>query len=139
GAYDRLVRAGKVRYIGASNFDLAQLEASLAVSRSNGFPRYETLQNNYNLYHRESFEGPVQDFCVREQVSGIHYFGLARGFLTGKYRNPEDAGKSPRGPGVVETFFNEKGFRILDALDAVAARTGAALSEIALAWLAAQP
>lgn len=81
----------------------------------------------------------MQDLCVKQEVSGIHYFSLAKGFVTGKYRTPADAGKSPRGPGVVESYLNDKGFRILAALDAVSVRTGAALSEIALAWLNAQP
>jgi aryl-alcohol dehydrogenase-like predicted oxidoreductase len=138
GAYDKLVKAGKVRYIGASNFNTKLLTEALDVSKRTGFPRYETLQNEYNLYARASFE-EVQNLCVTEEVSGIHYFSLARGFVTGKYRKPEDAAKSPRGPGVVETYLNDKGYRILAALDAVAARTGAALGEIALAWLNAQP
>lgn len=138
-AYDRLVRAGKVRFIGASNFDASRLGEALAIAAREGLPRYETLQNHYNLYERNDFEGPVQDLCVAEEISGLHYFGLARGFLTGKYRKPEDAGKSPRGPGVVERYLNDKGFALLGALDAVAARTGAAHAEIALAWLNAQP
>lgn len=138
GAYDTLVKAGKVRYIGASNFDTKLLSEALATSKRTGFPRYETLQNEYNLYARESFE-EVQDLCVKEEISGIHYFSLARGFVTGKYRKPEDASKSPRGPGVVEKYLNDKGYRILAALDAVAKRTGAELGEIALAWLNAQP
>ena len=138
GAYDTLVKAGKVRVIGASNFDTKLLAESLAVSKQNGFPRYETLQNEYNLYAREPFE-EVQALCVKEEVSGIHYFSLARGFVTGKYRTPEDASKSPRGKAVVERYLNDKGFRILAALDAVAARTGASHTAIALAWLNAQP
>lgn len=138
-AYDRLVTAGKVRFIGTSNNDATQLGEALEISARQGMPRYETIQNEFNLYSRDKFEGAVQDLCVKEEVSGIHYFGLARGFLTGKYRTPEDASKSPRGKGVVEHYFNDKGFRILAALDAVAARTGAAHSEIALAWVAAQP
>lgn len=138
GAYERLVRAGKVRVLGCSNYDTDLLREALDISARNGWPRYETLQNEYNLYERESFE-EVQDLCVREEVSGIHYFSLARGFVTGKYRSPEDASKSPRGPGVVERYLNDKGYRILAALDAVSARTGAAPVEIALAWLSAQP
>lgn len=138
-AFDRLVKAGKVRFIGSSNHDEILLGEALEISQRRGFARYETLQNEFNLYSRSKFEGAVQDLCVREEVSGIHYFGLARGFLSGKYRVPEDAAKSPRGKGVVDNYFNDKGFRILRALDNVAARTGAALSEIALAWVAAQP
>jgi aryl-alcohol dehydrogenase-like predicted oxidoreductase len=137
GAYDKLVRAGKVRVLGASNFNTARLQEALDISAKNGWPRYEALQNEYNLYDRASFE-EAQDLCVREEIGGIHYFSLARGFVTGKYRSPEDAGKSPRGPAVVQKYLNDKGYRILAALDAVAARTGAALAEVALAWLNAQ-
>jgi aryl-alcohol dehydrogenase-like predicted oxidoreductase len=138
-AYDRLVKAGKVRFIGTSNYDVALLSEALEISKRKGIARYETLQNDFNLYTRDKFEGPLQDLCIKEQVSGIHYYGLARGFLSGKYRTPEDAAKSPRGKGAVQTYLNDKGRRILAALDAVSARTGAALSEIALAWVAAQP
>ena len=115
------------------------LAEALAVSKANGLPRYETLQNEYNLYTREKFEGPVQDLCVAEQVSGIHYYGLASGFLTGKYRSAADAGKSPRGGGVVGKYLNDRGLRILAALDQVAADHKAELGEVALAWVAAQP
>ena len=138
-AYDTLIRDGKVRSIGTSNQDAAMLAEALAVSKANGLPRYETLQNEYNLYTRDKFEGPVQDLCVAEQVSGIHYYGLASGFLTGKYRSAEDAGKSPRGGGVVGKYLNERGLRILAALDQVAADHKAELAEVALAWVAAQP
>ena len=136
--YEKLVQHGKVRVLGASNFNTAQLREALDISKKHGWPRYEALQNEYNLYDRAQFE-EVQDLCVKEDVGGIHYFALARGFVSGKYRTPADAGKSPRGPGVVERYLNDKGYRILAALDAVAARTGAGLTEIALAWLNAQP
>ena len=139
GAYDTLIKAGKVRYIGTSNQDAAMLAEALAVSKANGVPRYETLQNEYNLYTRDKFEGPVQDLCVAEEISGIHYYGLASGFLTGKYRTADDAGKSPRGSGVVGKYLNDRGLRILAALDQVAAEHNAALGEVALAWVAAQP
>ncbi len=138
-AHDRLVKSGKVRAIGTSNHDAALLSEALEISGRRGFARYETLQNEYNLYTRHAFEGAVQDICVAEEISGIHYYGLASGFLSGKYRSPEDASKSPRGKGVVEKYLNPRGLAILAALDAVAARTGAELSEIALAWVAAQP
>ena len=138
GAYDKLIKAGKVRFIGASNFDTTLLREALDTAASKGLPRYETLQNEYNLYDRSKFE-EVQDLCVKEDVSGIHYFSLARGFVTGKYRSRDDASKSPRGPGVVDRYLNEKGFRLLAALDAISQRTGAAPVEIALAWLNAQP
>ncbi len=138
-AFDRLVEAGKVRFIGASNLDATQLGEALTISKVEGIARYQTLQNEYNLYTRQKFEGPVQDLCVKEDVSGIHYYGLASGFLTGKYRSAADASKSPRGGGVVGKYLNERGLKILAALDDVAARTGAGLAEIALAWVAAQP
>ena len=138
-AHDSLIKAGKVRFIGTSNHDAALLSEAVEISRREGLARYETIQNEYNLYTRDAFEGAVQDICVREEISGIHYYGLASGFLSGKYRSEADAGKSPRGGGVVGKYLNPKGFRILAALDAVAARTGAELAEIALAWVAAQP
>ena len=138
-AYDTLIKAGKVRYIGTSNQDAAMLTEALAVSKANGLPRYETLQNEYNLVTRDKFEGPVQDLCVAEEVSGIHYYGLASGFLTGKYRSADDAGKSPRGGGVVGKYLNERGLRILAALDQVAADHKAELGQVALARVGAQP
>lgn len=137
GAYDRLIKAGKVRHIGASNYDLALLTEALALSKSKALPRYETLQNEYNLYARSATEGPVQDLVVREGLSILTYYSLASGFLTGKYRSKADFGKSARGQGMAK-YLDEKGLRILAALDAVSARTGAAQAEIALAWLNAQ-
>jgi aryl-alcohol dehydrogenase-like predicted oxidoreductase len=138
-AHDELVRAGKVRFIGASNHDAGLLGEALAISAREGLARYETIQNEFNLHTRDRFEGPVQDLCLREQVSGMHYYALAAGFLTGKYRSAADAGKSPRGAGVVKKYLDERGLRLLATLDGVAARTGAARGEIALAWIAAQP
>jgi aryl-alcohol dehydrogenase-like predicted oxidoreductase len=138
-AHDSLVKAGKVRWIGTSNQDENLLTEALAISKREGIARYETIQNEFNLYARDKFEGAVQDICVREEISGIHYFSLAAGFLTGKYRTAEDAGKSPRGGGVVSKYLNPRGLKILAALDEVSRRTGAPQSEIALAWVAAQP
>jgi aryl-alcohol dehydrogenase-like predicted oxidoreductase len=138
-AHDSLVKAGKVRFIGTSNHDIGLLSEALEISRREGLARYETIQNEFNLYTRDTFEGALQDLCVREEVSGMHYYGLASGFLSGKYRSAEDARKSPRGGGVVGKYLNDKGLRILAAMDKVAERTGAAHAEIALAWVAAQP
>lgn len=138
-AHDSLIKAGKVRWIGTSNHDEALLTEATGISKRLGIARYETIQNEFNLYTREKFEGAVQDLCVREEISGIHYYGLASGFLTGKYRSADDAKKSARGGGVVSKYLNEKGLRILAALDQVSARTGATPAEIALAWVAAQP
>ena len=138
-AYDRLIKAGKVRFVGASNYDEALLSEALAVAEAKGLPRYQTLQNEYNLYTRDAYEGPVQDLVVREGISVICYYSLASGFLTGKYRSPDDAGKSARGQGVAGKYMTDKGWRILAALDKVAENTGAAHGEIALAWINAQP
>lgn len=137
-AYDRLIKAGKVRFIGASNYDAGLLSAALAASDAGGLPRYQTLQNEYNLYTRDRFEGPVQELVLREGLSVISYYSLASGFLSGKYRSRDDLGQSPRGARV-GNYLDDKGMRILAALDTVAERTGAAHSEIALAWIAAQP
>ncbi len=137
-AFARLVAAGKVRAIGASNFSAERLRASLAVSRDRGLPRYETLQPEYNLSVRSGFEGAAQGLCVAEGVSVIPYFSLASGFLTGKYRSEADFGKSTRG-GSMGKHLNPRGLRILAALDAVAARHRTSPAAAALAWLMAQP
>jgi aryl-alcohol dehydrogenase-like predicted oxidoreductase len=138
GAYDQLIKAGKVRFVGASNYDETLLLEALDLSEEKGLPRYETIQNEFNLYARDSFEGPVQDIAVAQGVSGLSYYSLASGFLTGKYRSKDDLGQSQRGGGI-EKYLDARGMRILAAMDAVAAETGAALSEIAIAWINAQP
>ncbi|MGA9522745.1 MAG: aldo/keto reductase, partial [Myxococcaceae bacterium] len=114
------------------------LSQALEISKQRGLARYETIQNEFNLYTRDSFEGPVQDLCVREGISGLAYYGLASGFLTGKYRSEADFSKSPRGARMAN-YLDQKGRRILAALDAVSARTGATLAEISIAWIIAQP
>ncbi|MBS0578254.1 MAG: aldo/keto reductase [Proteobacteria bacterium] len=136
-AYERLLREGKVRAIGASNLNAAQLSQSLAVAKERGLPRYATLQPHYNLYDRDSFEGELRELCVRENIGVISYFGLASGFLTGKYRSAADLTKGPRGAGMAQ-YLNVRGTRILAALDQVAARLDALPAEVALAWVAAQ-
>jgi aryl-alcohol dehydrogenase-like predicted oxidoreductase len=138
-AFDRLVKAGKVRWIGSSNQDETLLGEALAISKSKNIARYQTVQNEYNLYDRSSFEGPVQDLCVKEEVSGIGYFSLARGFLSGKYRSTADAGKSARGKAAVDKYLNPRGEKILGALDAVAKRHNTAPAAVAIAWIGAQP
>jgi aryl-alcohol dehydrogenase-like predicted oxidoreductase len=120
-AYAQLVQAGKVRALGASNFTAARLSESLAASQQHGFPRYETLQNLYNLYDREDFERNLAPLLQRENISAIPYYGLAAGFLTGKYRSAADLQKSPRGGGVGQKYLNAKGLALLTALDAVTA------------------
>ena len=136
-AYSRLIAQGKVRAIGASNYDAARLREALDVSASAGIPRYETLQPLYNLMDR-GIEGPLQDLCVAEEVGIISYYGLASGFLTGKYRSEDDLGKSPRGRGV-KKHLNERGMRVLAALDAASAELVASPAQVALAWVMARP
>ena len=138
GAFDRLVRDGKVRSLGASNFTAERLEEALGVSQREGFARYEVLQNEYNLMAREAFEGPLQRLCVDRGIAALPYYGLASGFLTGKYRSAADQGRSIRGDRMGK-YLNARGFAVLAALDAVAAEAGATPSQVALAWLAAQP
>jgi aryl-alcohol dehydrogenase-like predicted oxidoreductase len=137
-AYGRLVTAGKVRVIGASNYTAERLGEALKVSADKGYPRYETLQPLYNLYDRAGFEGPLCDLCVKEQVGVICFYGLASGFLTGKYRSEADLSKSPRGMGA-KRYLNERGLAILAALDKVAADKHATPAQVALAWLIARP
>jgi aryl-alcohol dehydrogenase-like predicted oxidoreductase len=134
GAFDRLKKAGKIRWFGASNLDASQLRASLDAAKGAGLPRYEVLQPEYNLYDRSSFDGPLRDLCIAEEIGVITYFSLAKGFLSGKYRSEADLGQSPRGGGV-KSYLNPRGLRILAALDNIAAKREAAPAEVALAWL----
>jgi aryl-alcohol dehydrogenase-like predicted oxidoreductase len=135
-AYGQLVRQGKVRVIGASNFSAARLAESLKSSAAHGYPRYESLQPEYNLYSRDKFEGELADLCRKEQIGVIPYFGLASGFLTGKYRSEADFGKSPRGQRMKD-MLNDRGRRILAALDKVGREADATPAQVALAWLLA--
>jgi len=137
-AYSRLLAQGKVKAIGASNLSAKRLAQALDVSALSGLPRYETLQPLYNLYDRDTFEGPLRDLCLREDIGVITYFSLAAGFLTGKYRSEKDYAKSPRGLGM-KKYLNARGLRILDALDDVAGRLHSTPTQVALAWLMAQP
>jgi aryl-alcohol dehydrogenase-like predicted oxidoreductase len=137
-AYEQLIAQGKVKAIGASNLSAPRLAQALETSRARGLPRYATLQPHYNLYSRASFEGALQDLCLRENLGVITYFSLAAGFLTGKYRSEADSGKSARGPGM-KKFLNPRGMKILDALDAIARRYDATPAQVAVAWLMAQP
>ena len=133
-AFAELLRAGKVRAIGASNLDAAQLAEALRVAGERELPRYETLQPEYNLYDREKFEGALQQLCIQEGLGVITYYGLASGFLSGKYRAKDDLARSARG-GRVANYLNARGLRILAALDTVAGRHSAQPAEVALAWL----
>jgi len=138
GAYEKLLAKGKVRHIGCSNLDAGQLRAALDVASLRSLPRYEVLQPEYNLYDRSSFDGPLRDLCVAEDIGVITYFSLAKGFLSGKYRSEADLGQSERGGGVKD-YLNARGMRILAALDAVSARHSAKQAEVALAWVIARP
>ncbi|MBA3879276.1 MAG: alcohol dehydrogenase [Sphingobium sp.] len=138
GAFARLVEAGKVRALGASNFHAARLKSAHDVAMDHGLPSYHVLQPEYNLVSRHKFEGELQDYCVTHNIGVVPYYGLASGFLTGKYRSADDLGKSVRG-GRMAPLLEGKGKAVLDAMDSVAAEAGATLAQIALAWLAAQP
>jgi len=138
GVYDEVIKSGKVRAIGASNYSAERFEQALEVSKTHGLPRYESMQPNYNLYDRADFETKLQDVCVRNEVGVISYFSLAAGFLTGKYRSEADLENKPRAR-MVKKYLNERGLRILDALDAVAKETTATPARVAIAWLMAQP
>lgn len=137
GAYERLIAAGKVHAIGASNHSPDQLKHALDVARRTGLPRYSVLQPLYNLYDRAAFEEGLRDLARSEGLGVIPYYGLARGFLSGKYRTADDLSKSPRGGGIA-TYMNARGMAILKALDEVAATHGARPAEVALAWLMAR-
>ena len=138
-AFARLVRAGKVRMIGASNYSAPRLAEALKTASTRAIPRYEILQPLYNLYDRAVFEDELAELCLREKVGVVPYYGLAAGYLTGKYRTQDDASKSPRGEDIVKKYLNPRGERILAALDAVAAQLSATAAQVALAWLMAQP
>lgn len=138
GAYEKLLQKGKVRAVGASNLDANQLREALTTARERKLPRYAVLQPEYNLYDRSGFEGALQDLCIKEEIGVITYFGLAKGFLTGKYREKSDLAQSQRGEDVAD-YMNPRGMQILEALDQVAKRHNARSAEVALAWVMAQP
>lgn len=138
GTFDDLIKAGKVRAIGASNYSAARLAQALQTSEQLGLARYESLQPLYNLYDRAVFEAELQPLCAAQEVGVINFYALAAGFLSGKYRQPEDAAKSARGASTVGKYLNPRGLGILDALDAAALRLNAQPSEVAIAWLLRQ-
>lgn len=137
-AYSELIRQGKVRVIGASNYSAQRLRQSLLISEKNGLPRYESLQPLYNLYDRAEFEAELEPLCLEQNIGVISYFSLASGFLSGKYRTESDLNKSARGGGV-KKYLNERGLSILNALDEVAKRQETTPARVALAWLIARP
>jgi aryl-alcohol dehydrogenase-like predicted oxidoreductase len=139
GAYADLIRAGKVRAIGASNFSAARLAEALQTSERLHLPRYESLQPLFNLYDRAVFEDALQPLCVEHGVGVINFYALAAGFLTGKYRTAADAAKSARGTNTTAKYLNDRGLRILAVLDAVAQRYDATPGQVAVAWQMRQP
>jgi aryl-alcohol dehydrogenase-like predicted oxidoreductase len=132
--FAELIKAGKVRAIGASNFGGARLDAALSAGGKDGLPRYESLQPHYNLVERKEFETELAPVCRKHGIGIIPYFALASGFLTGKYRTAQDLKKSVRGEDL-EGYLDARGFAVLDALDAVAKRHAATQAQVALAWL----
>jgi aryl-alcohol dehydrogenase-like predicted oxidoreductase len=137
-AFDQLIRTGKVRAIGASNYEAARLGQALEISKERGVARYAVLQPHYNLLARDKFEGPLQDLCVAQGIAVVPYFSLASGFLTGKYRTPADLAGKTRGI-AAEKHLNDFGLRVLAALDKIAAEAQSTPAGVALAWLASQP
>ena len=138
GAFDELVKQGKVRYVGASNYSGARLAEALETSRKHGFASYISLQPHYNLVERHQFETDLLPVVEKYQLGVIPYFSLAAGFLTGKYRSQQDAEKAKRGA-IVQKYLNEWGFRVVGALDEVANAQSSTPARVALAWLLAQP
>lgn len=132
--YDELIKAGKIRFIGASNFEAPRLAEAAKISKDKGLPAYVSLQPHYNLLERPLFEGPLEQECVKEGLGVIPYWPLAAGFLSGKYRSEADLGKSPRGQGV-KKYLNDKGIAVLNALDAAAKKHNTTNVTVALAWI----
>ncbi|MDO1580698.1 aldo/keto reductase [Rhizobium oryzicola] len=137
-AFEKLKKAGKIRAIGCSNLDADQLKASFEAAAKNGLPRYDVIQPEYNLYTRNKFEGPLADLCIAEEIGVISYYALAAGFLTGKYRKKEDTEGVARGYRVGD-YLNEKGLKILSALDNISVEVDASPASIAIAWVAHRP
>jgi aryl-alcohol dehydrogenase-like predicted oxidoreductase len=138
-AFDSLIKEGKVRAIGASNYNAKRLQEALDISKKEGLARYETLQPEYNLYDRQDYENGLEQVAVKNGLGVINYYSLASGFLSGKYKKPSDASKSKRGQGIVEKYLNERGTRIIEALEDVAASHDASATQVALAWQIARP
>jgi aryl-alcohol dehydrogenase-like predicted oxidoreductase len=138
GAYGELIKQGKVRAIGASNYTAERLAAAMEASEKHGYPRYESLQPHYNLYERAGYEAALDPLCLAKKLGVIPYFSLASGFLTGKYRSESNLSKSPRGQGV-KKYLDERGLRILAALDQVAGKLHSTPAKVSLAWLLARP
>ena len=138
-AFDALIKEGKVRAIGASNYSAPRLAEALKVSKDNGLARYETLQPLYNLYDRKVYEEALEKVVTEHGVGVINFYGLASGFLTGKYRTKADASKSKRGESVIERYLDDRGLKVLKGLDQVAEKHGVQPGQVALAWQIARP
>lgn len=139
GTFQDLIKAGKVRAIGASNITGERLQNALEISEKHNLPRYDSLQPLYNLYDRKDYETTLEPVVCANQVGVIPYYTLAAGFLTGKYRSEKDLGISPRGNRVGTSYLNERGLKILEAMDQVAERYSVTVAQIAVAWMMAQP
>ncbi len=137
-AFQELIDAGKIRHAAASNYSAERLQQALDLGERDGLARYVALQPHYNLLERD-YERELAPLCVRHELACLPYFGLARGFLSGKYRREGEEIDSPRADGVRESYFNERGFALLDALDEIAATHDSSVAAVALAWLGAQP
>jgi aryl-alcohol dehydrogenase-like predicted oxidoreductase len=133
-----LIKQGKVRTIGASNYGAGRFKEALEISKKNNLETYQTLQPEYNLYDREDYEKSFEHICRENNIGVITYYSLASGFLTGKYRSQNDLSKSQRGGGI-KKYLNDRGFRILDALDKVAKEYNTTPASIAIAWVIAKP
>lgn len=139
GAFAEVVRAGKVRAIGASNYTAQRMREALSISEAHNYPRFEVQQPLYNLLRRDAYEGELEQFCVAHQVSVIPYSSLASGFLTGKYRQGAELPTSKRAAGIQQRYWNDKSFALLERVDAIAQRHRATPAQVALAWLLTRP
>jgi len=139
GAFQALIDEGKIRHAAASNYSAARLQEALQIGARDGMASYVALQPHYNLMERTDYEGELQAVCESNGLACVPYFGLARGFLTGKYRRGASLPEGPRAAGVRDSYLNERGFAVLDALDELAAAHHTAVAAVALAWLLAQP
>ena len=139
GTFADLVKAGKVRALGASNYTAPRMAEALRISEANGYPRYEVQQPLYNLVRRDEYEGDLEKFCIEQHVGVVTYSSLASGFLTGKYRQGADLPKTQRAQGVHQRYWSEQNFALLDRLDQVALQYNATPAQIALAWLLTRP
>ena len=137
-AYGQLIKQGKIRAIGASNYSAERLAQSLEVSEQTGYPRYESLQPLFNLYDREGYEKELEPLCLEKGIGVISFFSLGSGFLTGKYRSKDDLSNRARGS-FVEKYLNERGFRIIEALDSVAQEHNITPAQVTIAWLISHP